>query len=68
MKALRHAFNTMVKDPVFIETAKREGFDINPSTGEQMQKVVLDIIGTPKPITDRLQQIIGGIEQNTGPR
>jgi tripartite-type tricarboxylate transporter receptor subunit TctC len=68
VKALRHAFNTMVKDPVFIETAKREGFDINPSTGEQMQKVVLDIIGTPKPITDRLQQIIGGIEQNTGPR
>jgi tripartite-type tricarboxylate transporter receptor subunit TctC len=68
VKALRDAFNTMVKDPVFIETAKREGFDINPSTGEQMQKVVLDIIGTPKPITDRLQQIIGGIEQNTGPR
>ena len=66
--ALREAFNTMVKDPVFIETAKREGFDINPSTGEEMQKVVQDIIATPKEITARLQQIIGGIEHNTGAR
>ena len=68
VKALRDAFNTMVKDPVFIETAKREGFDINPSTGEEMQKVVQDIIATPKEITARLQQIIGGIEHNTGAR
>jgi len=68
VKALRDAFNAMVKDPVFIETAKREGFDINPSTGEEMQKVVQDIINTPKEITNRLHQIIGGIEQNTGTR
>ena len=68
VKALRDAFNTMVKDPVFIETAKREGFDISPSTGEEMQKVVQDIIATPKDITARLQQIIGGIEHNTGAR
>jgi len=68
VKALRDAFNTMVKDPVFIETAKREGFDISPSTGEEMQKVVQDIIATPKDITARLQQSIGGIEHNTGAR
>jgi tripartite-type tricarboxylate transporter receptor subunit TctC len=68
VKVLRDAFTTMVKDPIFIETAKREGFDINPSTGEDVQRVVQDIIATPKEITARLQQIIGGIEHNTGGR
>jgi tripartite-type tricarboxylate transporter receptor subunit TctC len=68
VKALREAFNTMVRDPVFIATAKREGFDINPSSGEEVQAVVRDIIATPKPIVERLQAIIGGIEQNTGTR
>ncbi len=68
VKALRDAFDTMVRDPIFIETAKREGFDINPSSGEDVQRVVGEIIATPKPIVERLQTIIGSVEQNTGTR
>jgi hypothetical protein len=30
-----------------------------------LQKIISDIIATPKPIADRLAEIIGGIEQNT---
>ena len=66
VKALRDAFQKMVKDPTFIEAAAKENFELNPVSGEEMQKIVADIIATPKPIADRLQQIIGGIEQNTG--
>jgi tripartite-type tricarboxylate transporter receptor subunit TctC len=66
VKALRDAFDRMVKDPAFLEAAKREKFDIDPVSGEEMQKIVLDLISTPKPIADRLSQIIGGVEQNTG--
>jgi tripartite-type tricarboxylate transporter receptor subunit TctC len=68
VKALRDAFDRMVKDPGFLEAAKRENFDIDPVSGEQMQKIVNEIIATPKPIADRLTKIIGGIEQNTGVR
>ena len=68
VKALRDAFDRMVKDSVFSDAARREGFEINPVSGEEMQKIVSQIIATPRPIADRLTQIIGGVEQNTGPK
>ena len=66
VKALRVAFEAMIKDPGFLEAARTENFDINAVSGEDMQKIVEEIIATPKPIADRLNEIIGGIEQNTG--
>jgi tripartite-type tricarboxylate transporter receptor subunit TctC len=63
--ALRKAFDETMTDPTFLETAKTEKFDITPVSGEELQKIVTDIVATPKPIADRLSQIIGGIEQNT---
>ena len=64
VKALRDAFDRMVKDKGFLEAAAKENFDINPVSGEDMQKIVAEISGSPKAIADRLTQIIGGIEQN----
>jgi tripartite-type tricarboxylate transporter receptor subunit TctC len=66
VKALRGAFDAMVKDPVFLAEAQKEGFDINPLSGEELQKIVEDIVATPKPIADRLLQIIGGVGENRG--
>ena len=66
VKALRDAFDTMVKDPVFLAEAGKEHFDINPVSGADMQKIVTDIVATPKPIADRLLQIIGGVGENRG--
>ncbi len=63
--ALRKAFDETMTDPVFIETAAREHFDIQPVSGVEMQRVVGEITSTPKAIADRLHEIIGGIEQNT---
>jgi ABC-type phosphate/phosphonate transport system substrate-binding protein len=66
VKALRDAFDAMVKDPVFLAEAAKEHFDINPVSGAEMQKIVADIVATPKPIADRLLQIIGGVNENRG--
>ncbi len=68
VRALRESFDRMVKDPVFLSAAAREGFEINAVSGEEMQKIVAQIVATPKSIADRLSQIIGGVEQNTGPK
>ena len=57
VKALRGAFDAMAKDPVFLAEAQKEGFYINPLSGEELQKIVEDIVATPKPIADRLLQI-----------
>jgi tripartite-type tricarboxylate transporter receptor subunit TctC len=66
VKALRDAFDAMVKDPVFLAEAEKEHFDINPVSGVEMQKIVTDIVATPRPIADRLLQIIGGVGENRG--
>lgn len=66
VKALREAFDRMVKDPEFLDYARKAKFEINPVSGEELQSIVNEIIATPKPIADRLNEIIGGIEQNTG--
>jgi tripartite-type tricarboxylate transporter receptor subunit TctC len=63
--ALRDAFDRMVKSSIFLEAAAAQQFEINAVSGEELQRIVGDIVATPKPIADRLNQIIGGIEQNT---
>ena len=55
---LRKAFDTMVHDPVFIEEAKREKFDIEPTTGEAMQKLVDEMMAAPAAQRERLKKII----------
>ena len=66
VKALRDAFDAMVTDKAFLDAAQKERFDIDPVSGEQLQKIVADIVATPKAVTAKLAQIIGGIEENTG--
>ena len=48
----------MVHDPVFIEEARREKFDIEPTTGEAMQKIVNEMMAMPKAQSERLKKII----------
>jgi tripartite-type tricarboxylate transporter receptor subunit TctC len=56
--ALRKAFDAMVRDPAFIDQAGKEKFDIDPLSGEGVQKVVTEIVATPKAQSERLQKII----------
>lgn len=58
VKALRAAFDKAMKDAELIAEAKKQTLDLNPSSGEELEKVVLDILATPKAIADRLAQII----------
>ena len=54
---LRRAFDAMVKDPAFLEEAKKLNLDINPVAGEELQKIVSEIVDTPQRISDRLAAI-----------
>ena len=44
VKALREAFSAMEKDEAFLEDAKKLGLEINPVSGEDLQKIVADIV------------------------
>jgi tripartite-type tricarboxylate transporter receptor subunit TctC len=56
--ALRQAFDAMVRDPAFLEDAKQGHFELEPTAGETMQKLVAEIVGLPKAQGERLKQII----------
>ncbi len=57
---LRRAFDETVKDPEFIRDAKEGKMDLDPVSGEDLQKLIGEIVATPKHIADRLTGIIGG--------
>ncbi len=58
VKALRDAFDAMVRDPAFLEQARKENFDIDAVSGEALQKLVAEIVAMPKTQGERLKKII----------
>lgn len=58
VEALRKAFDATMKDAVFLEAAAKSGLDIEPVSGVELQRIVDEIVGTPKDVTDRLAKII----------
>jgi tripartite-type tricarboxylate transporter receptor subunit TctC len=58
VKALRAAFDATIKDPHFIEEAKKAGLEVDAVSGEELQKIVNDIVATPEPVAKRLAEII----------
>lgn len=56
--ALRKAFNDMVKDAAFIETMAKRNVVIEALTGEQVDKISLDTLQTPKPVLKLVQELV----------
>jgi tripartite-type tricarboxylate transporter receptor subunit TctC len=53
--ALRRAFDATMKDAGFLADAKQIGLDIDPLTGEQVQKLVADLATTPPAMVARVR-------------
>jgi tripartite-type tricarboxylate transporter receptor subunit TctC len=58
VEALRRAFDATMKDPGFIAEAGKIGFEVDPMTGEQVQKLVGDLAKTPPDIVSRVRTIL----------
>jgi hypothetical protein len=58
VEALRKAFDAMQRDPAFLEDAKKGNFDIDPASGETMQRLVTEIVAMPRAQAERLKKII----------
>jgi len=56
--ALRAAFDAMVRDPAFLEDARKGHFEIEPVPGAALQRLVAEIAGTPRDEGERLRRII----------
>ena len=59
-QALRKAFQDSFKDPEFLAEAKKRKMDVNPVSGDDIEKLVAEIYATPKEIVAEARSAIAG--------
>ncbi len=58
VKALRDAFDAVMKDPDFVKEAAAANIDIDPVRGVDMQQFVTKVLATPKHLAARARELI----------
>jgi tripartite-type tricarboxylate transporter receptor subunit TctC len=58
-KILRDAFNTTMKDPEFLADIDKRQFDLDPVPGEELEKIVKDVMSQPPDIIARMKKLLG---------
>jgi tripartite-type tricarboxylate transporter receptor subunit TctC len=57
LKVLRDAFQATMKDPVFRADAAKHGLEVDPISGEAIEKIIAGIYATPKKVVERVNQL-----------
>lgn len=55
---LRRAFDATTKDPAFLAEIAKIKTDVDPTTGEEVQKLVARMYETPKPVVERVKKYL----------
>ncbi|MDX1483962.1 MAG: hypothetical protein R3229_05720 [Alphaproteobacteria bacterium] len=58
VKALRAGFMATMKDPKFIADAKKQGREISPISGEEVQAMITELAAVPKPTLEKVKDLI----------
>ncbi|HEY3165770.1 MAG TPA: tripartite tricarboxylate transporter substrate-binding protein, partial [Candidatus Binatia bacterium] len=58
VKMLREAYAKSMKDPELIAEAKKGRMDMDPSTGEELQTLVQEIMDQPPDVIERMKKIL----------
>jgi tripartite-type tricarboxylate transporter receptor subunit TctC len=56
--ALRRAFDATMADPLFLDEAAKQSLEINGKRGEDLQKMVNDMLDTPPPVLEQVARAI----------
>ena len=64
VKALRAAFQKTMKDAKFLATAKKRNANIDPITGEELDKITADVLATEKRLVRQARNIMKGYQKN----
>jgi tripartite-type tricarboxylate transporter receptor subunit TctC len=59
LEALRRAFDATMKDADFLAEAQRIGVAVNPITGEELQKLVVEVTNLPPALLDKVRTAYG---------
>ena len=57
-QALRKAFTDTMADPAFLEEAKQRGLEVNPVSGEEIDKLIGDLYRSPADVVAEVRASI----------
>jgi tripartite-type tricarboxylate transporter receptor subunit TctC len=58
LRALRQAFMAALTDPEFVEEAQKARLDVNPVSGEEVERIVREMFEVPESVKARLRTIL----------
>jgi tripartite-type tricarboxylate transporter receptor subunit TctC len=59
VKALRDAYARAIADPDLLGEAAKQGWEVNPLTGEELQTLSKEVITQPREIIERMKWVLG---------
>jgi tripartite-type tricarboxylate transporter receptor subunit TctC len=59
VKILREAFNKTMEDKEFLAELEKRKFELDPSPGEELEKIVKDAMNQPPEIVARIKKLLG---------
>ena len=59
VKILRSAFNATMKDPEFLAELDKRKFELDPTSGEELEKIVKEAMSQPPDVIARLKKLLG---------
>jgi len=60
---MRRAFDDTMKDPLFLDSARKALMEVEPMTGEEMELAIRNAFATPKALLQRAMELHGGSAQ-----
>jgi len=58
VKILREAYSRAMKDPELVAEANKGKMDMDPSTGEELQALLKEIMDQPREVIDRVKKML----------
>jgi hypothetical protein len=58
VKILRDAYMKTLKDPAAVDEARKGRMDIDPTSGEELEKLVRDIFDAPPEVIARARKVL----------
>jgi tripartite-type tricarboxylate transporter receptor subunit TctC len=59
VKLLRDAYAKSLKDPALLAEVKKQEYDFDPVSGEDLQALAKTVVSQPTPVIERLKKILG---------
>ncbi|HWO42135.1 MAG TPA: tripartite tricarboxylate transporter substrate-binding protein, partial [Candidatus Eisenbacteria bacterium] len=59
VKILREAFNKTMQDKEFLAEIEKRKFELDPTSGEELDKIVREAMGQPPEIIERMKKVLG---------